>query len=311
MNVSVVLPAYQAASTLGMALASVASQEHPVHEVVLIDDCSTDGSAEVAAEWKGLFSLRVIRHHRNLGLSAAIRTGVEAASSPVIARLDADDVWLPDHLQTLAPLYEQVGGLVSGNSWNWVPGQALATTSWYEKHPVPEAGEELVELARRNWIVGSVVFHRSDHDRAGGVRDMPACEDWDLWLRMLDAGVPVTTKPNVTMLYRQSLGTMSRGRRSLLASAALLRDFAATGRDPRARQAAARAAREIERRAHLHHSYDLARHGSSGRARLSAIRALPSTPRTSARAAAVLLSPKASVRLYDRLQSDATRRVAA
>lgn len=311
MDVAVVLPTYQAASTLGLALASIAGQEHPAHEVMVVDDCSTDGTTEVVARWEHLLPLRVIRHSRNLGLAAAVRSGVQAATTPVIARLDADDVWLPDHLQTLTAHYQRAGGLVSANCWSWVPGLALAETSWYEKHRIPRPGQELVALARHNWIVGSVMFHRSDHDRVGGIRDMPASEDWDLWLRMLDAGVPVTTTPNVTMLYRQSLGTMSKGRRSLLASAALLRDFASTGRNDEARRVAARTSREMVRRAALHHSYYLARTGSVLDARSTAARALLGYPRTAVRAAAMFLAPARSVRFYDRLQSEAKRRAAA
>jgi len=310
-EIAVVLPAFQAASTLGLTLASVAGQELPAREVVVVDDCSTDGTADVVAQWSHLLPLRVVRHERNMGLAAAIRTGVAAARPRTVARLDADDIWFPDHLTTLAALYERNGGLVAGNCWSWVPGRALAGRSWFEKHPVAPPGEELVTLARHNWIVGAVMFGRSDYDRVGGIRDLPSCEDWDLWLRMLDAGVPVTAAPNVTMLYRQGVRTMSKGEKALRAGAALLKDFAATGRDPRAREAALRTAREMERGAHLHRSYGLVRDGSSWAARASAVRALGGVPRTSARAAAVLLAPGASVRLYDRLQSDASRRVDA
>ena len=306
-----VVPAYQAAATLDLALASVAGQEQPAYDVVLVDDASTDGTADLAARWAATLPLRIVRHDRNRGQAAALRSGIEAARSPLVARLDADDVWLPDHLAMLGGLFQVNGGLVTANSWNWVPGQALAEASWYEKHPVPPAGHELVELARRNWVFGAFLLDRDGHDRVGGFRDLPACEDWDLWLRMLDAGVPVTTAPNVTMLYRQRLGTVSRGERSLRASATLLRDFSANGRHPDARRVAARTAREMDRRAHLHRSYELARGGAPVRARARAGRALLGRPRTSARAAAVLLAPAASVRLYDRLQSDARRRTAA
>lgn len=99
--VSVVVPCYRCADTIGPAIASVAAQRLPPAEVLLVDDCSGDGTLErlhqVAAGypegWVKVFSLP-----RNGGPSGARNLGWDRASQPYIAFLDADDTWHPEKL---------------------------------------------------------------------------------------------------------------------------------------------------------------------------------------------------------------------
>ncbi|MBC7287595.1 MAG: glycosyltransferase family 2 protein [Armatimonadetes bacterium] len=96
--VSVIIPAYNAAATIQRALRSVAAQTYPrVAEVIVVDDCSTDGTAEAAAE-SAIFNLRVVRRDRQGGASAARNDGIRLASAAWIAFLDADD-WKEHRLE--------------------------------------------------------------------------------------------------------------------------------------------------------------------------------------------------------------------
>jgi len=93
-RVSVVIPAYNAGNYLAEAIESVLAQSEAALEIIVVDDGSTDNTAEVA------------RHHDvhlisqdNQGISGAMNTGVSAATGEFIASLDADDLWLPNKLE--------------------------------------------------------------------------------------------------------------------------------------------------------------------------------------------------------------------
>lgn len=96
MRISVVIPCYNAARWLGDSLRSVVHQTRPADEILLVDDGSSDGSAQLVAE-SGL-PVKVLQSNR-LGGAGARNVGVEAAAGDWIAFQDADDIWLPDHLE--------------------------------------------------------------------------------------------------------------------------------------------------------------------------------------------------------------------
>ncbi|NOZ24608.1 MAG: glycosyltransferase [Nitrospirae bacterium] len=95
---SVIVPTYNRAHLLGRALASVARQTYRDFEVIVVDDGSTDETAEVVKEFASL-DIRYIRHENNRGEAAARNTGVLAAKGEFIAFLDSDDEWLSEKLQ--------------------------------------------------------------------------------------------------------------------------------------------------------------------------------------------------------------------
>lgn len=97
--VTVVIPAYNAQAFVPQAIESALAQSWPQLDVVVVDDASTDSTADVVAPYvtKGL--LRLIRHDRNKGLSGARNTGIRQGRGNFVAFLDADDVWCQDHLE--------------------------------------------------------------------------------------------------------------------------------------------------------------------------------------------------------------------
>ncbi len=104
--IEVVIPAYNAAPFLRETLASVAAQTRPPALVSVVDDASTDGTAEIAAAAAHVFASRIeiqiLRNAGPRGPSAARNTAIRASTADHIALLDADDLMLPDHLATLS-----------------------------------------------------------------------------------------------------------------------------------------------------------------------------------------------------------------
>ena len=101
--VSVVVTCHNYASFVGQALESVARQDYPHWECLVVDDCSSDGSSEVVSQFiarEGSGRFRLLRQPRNLGQMQGFKTGLAETSGPFVAYLDADDWWLPDMLST-------------------------------------------------------------------------------------------------------------------------------------------------------------------------------------------------------------------
>jgi GT2 family glycosyltransferase len=93
---SVIIPVYNSAETLPRAIASVVEQTWPAHEIIVVDDGSTDSSLQVA---KGFASKVRVIHQSNAGVSAARNRGAENATGDWLAFLDADDWYYPDRLR--------------------------------------------------------------------------------------------------------------------------------------------------------------------------------------------------------------------
>ena len=138
-TVSVVIPAFNAARYLGAALGSVLAQTLPPAEIVVVDDGSTDDTAQIAQAFPGV--RLVPRDHG--GIAAARNAGVAATSAHWIAFLDADDLWLPDKLERqFARIAESPGAC---GAFGWLrafvsPELPDATRARFHVDPAPTPG---------------------------------------------------------------------------------------------------------------------------------------------------------------------------
>lgn len=213
--VSIILPVRDAAATLPKALASILAQDDPSWELVLIDDGSTDGSHEVANQMLGANRrFRLLRQGRE-GLVSALEAGLAVARAPFVARMDADDVMHPSRLsRQRAYLNEHpdvgvVGSLVQfGGDCVAQTGYALHV-EWLNSLCSP------YDIALNRFIESplahpSVMFRRSLPELLGGYRSGPFPEDYELWLRWMDAGVRVAKVPEVLLTWNDRPGRLSR-----------------------------------------------------------------------------------------------------
>lgn len=97
-TISVVIPAYNRRDTILRAVNSALNQTYPVLEVIVVDDCSTDGTAEIV-EKLCESRIRVLHNSRNFGACKSRNIGIEAASGEFIALLDSDDEWMLDKME--------------------------------------------------------------------------------------------------------------------------------------------------------------------------------------------------------------------
>ncbi|HEV8051797.1 MAG TPA: glycosyltransferase family A protein, partial [Parachlamydiaceae bacterium] len=88
--ISVVIPAYNAEQFIGQTIQSVLDQTYPCHEIIVVDDGSTDSTKEVLKRFDG--SIRYL-YQQNKGPSAARNAGIQVAQGEFICFLDADDCW--------------------------------------------------------------------------------------------------------------------------------------------------------------------------------------------------------------------------
>lgn len=139
-SISIVIPLYNKSRYIARALNSVLAQTYPDFEVIVVDDGSTDNGAEVI---KGIHDTRIqLVQQENKGVSAARNVGVSAAETELIAFLDADDEWLPTHLETIMRLrrkYPQAG-IYSTHYKQYFLNRNIITPKFYGIPPHPWEG---------------------------------------------------------------------------------------------------------------------------------------------------------------------------
>ncbi len=109
-KISVITPAFNAAEFLPLTIESVLSQTFTDYEMIIVDDCSSDNTFEIANEYaKKNPQIRVIRQGKNGGVAAARNTALKAAKGDFIAFLDSDDLWMPDKLEKQYEFMKQNG----------------------------------------------------------------------------------------------------------------------------------------------------------------------------------------------------------
>lgn len=291
-DVTVVIAAHCAAATLDATLASIVAQTVRPAAVVVVDDCSPDDTAAVASAWADRLPLTVIRLDRNRGPAAARDNAIRAATTELVAIVDADDCWLPDHLESMLATFRAAGGgLVSADVLRWIPGRAVGRDSHADQLPLPPPGRQLEELYRRNFVFSGTLFRRADYLDVGGMRDrFRGPEDWDLWIRLVRRGLVVSRPDHPTVLYRLARGSLSnRDVEQVDAELAVLATAAEEAGDPCERAVIARATRRATARRALLAAYGAAATGESRRARRLAVHGLAAGRRDTARRVAVRL----------------------
>ncbi|EWT07463.1 bi-functional transferase/deacetylase [Intrasporangium chromatireducens Q5-1] len=186
--VTVIVPAYNERAGIEAAVRSIVASSHPV-EVVVVDDGSTDGTADLV-ESLGLPGVRVVRQ-ANAGKAAALNTGLRAARHGIIVMVDGDTVFEPDTVAALVqPLADPRVGAVSGNTKVANRGGVLGAWQHLEYVVGFNLDRRLFDVAECMPTVPGAIgaFRRSALDRVGGVSGDTLAEDTDLTMALCRDG---------------------------------------------------------------------------------------------------------------------------
>ncbi len=184
--VSAIIPAHEGERFLHAAIGSVLAQEYTPLEVIVVDDGSTDGSADVAAS----FPVRCLRQP-NLGVAAARNAGLAAAGGEVISFLDQDDLWPP------AKLAVQVGHLLEHPELGFVVGRMEVFLEPGAPRPA------WMHVDQPAFLLGALVAWRHVFDLVGAFETgYTVSSDADWFARAKDAGIPRAVLPEVVLRYR-------------------------------------------------------------------------------------------------------------
>ncbi len=212
-----VIPAYNAEPWLHDALESVFSQTFEDYEVVLVNDGSTDATEKIAKA----FGARV-RYFRqpNRGPGAARNTGILNSRGELVAQLDADDLWFPDMLNQLVPLFEDpTVGVACGDVYYWdqqkpiedcpshwqTRSKLAGDDVWLQLVRIPPLIPPQATIVRRSVLVGVGLYDES----------LIGAEDYDMYLRIAREGYRFRCVNRVLGVYRLHPGSLSRDTRTM------------------------------------------------------------------------------------------------
>jgi glycosyltransferase involved in cell wall biosynthesis len=196
-TVSVIIPTYNRRDFVREALASVMAQSVTEIEVVVVDDGSQDGTAAVVQEFA---EVRYV-WQPNRGVSAARNHGVTLSSGELIAFLDSDDLWQPRKLETQLSFFaHHPEALICQTEELWLRNGIRVNP--HHKHR--KASGDIFARSLELCLVSpsAVMMRRALFERFGGFdENLPACEDYDLWLR-LSACLPIALIPIPLVIRR-------------------------------------------------------------------------------------------------------------
>jgi len=179
--VSVIIPTYNRGWILKEAIDSVLAQDFTDFELIVVDDGSTDDTGQVLAA----YDQKVIAlDQSNRGVSAARNRGIGAASGQLIAFLDSDDLWLPRKLSTQVDFFHSnPGAVINQTEEIWIRNGVRVNPKTRHHKFSGMIFEKSLALCLVS--PSAVMMRRSLFDEVGLFdEDLPACEDYDLWLRL-------------------------------------------------------------------------------------------------------------------------------
>lgn len=184
-KVSVVMSVYNGERYLREAVDSILSQTFSDYEFIIIDDASTDGTPTILSSYDDP-RIRLFRNHNNLGLARSLNRGLRAAQGEYVARMDADDISLPERLEQQVDFLDShpLVGLIS--SWFEVINEASNPLNIAK---LPTTNEVLQHRLLKGNVFchGAAMFRMDCLRKVGPYRpEFIATQDFDLWLRIAE-----------------------------------------------------------------------------------------------------------------------------
>src|SRR3990172_347270 len=182
--VSIVLPTYNCAAFLPHSIGSILAQTYNSYEIIVVDDGSIDNTKEVLTPF--MQKINYIYYHQNKGSHVARNIGIQSSRGKYIAFIDADDIWLPEKLQTDIEYFEthpEVNMVYSKHLNIDQNGRMLDEAS---QKRLPSGNIFTQLFSEQNFIITSSVVVRKEIFETTGLfyEQLSNCQDWDMWLRI-------------------------------------------------------------------------------------------------------------------------------
>lgn len=214
-EVSVILPFYNAEESLSASIESILSQDYEHFELILIDNNSTDGSYEIAVQYASEDSRINLVSENSLGIVNAINTGIEQCRGKFIARMDADDVSLPERLSRQHKFLQKNPdtGLVAccaeyqGDKDLYFG--FLEYVAWNNKL-ITHDDISMNRFVESPIIHPTVMFRKELIEKYGPYKDGEFPEDYEMWLRWLKHGVKMHKLTEKLLIWNDSEERLSR-----------------------------------------------------------------------------------------------------
>lgn len=204
--VSVVMPVYNASRFLSEAIDSVLSQTHSNLELILVNDCSTDNSLEIAERYALQDDrIRVIHSKENHGVAYTRNIGIAEAKGHYIALLDSDDVWLECKLEKQVALIERQGAQIVYCSYDFIDEKGKTI----KKPFVVPTKASFASMLTKSVISCSTAMITADQLKKNPFREAFYHEDYLLWMELLQAGLKADGDKDVLARYRKVAGSRS------------------------------------------------------------------------------------------------------
>jgi GT2 family glycosyltransferase len=223
-NAVVLIPAYNASTTIAETLDALQTSPELdcIQSVIVLDDASRDGTAEVAKfAWRSAVPLKIWSNEANVGERATVNSGVARLAVDIqwAFILHADDVvksnWISLYLEEMAHCPDDVATICSSYD-NWYPASGQIDLGeeypYWPKVIVPGSRQAVLDTLNRGcwWHVsGCAIRTRAFHQIGGFEPNLPYSGDWEWLLRCLAKGFSVSYLPRSTMLYRQHARSVS------------------------------------------------------------------------------------------------------
>jgi glycosyltransferase involved in cell wall biosynthesis len=222
---TVALAAFNEEEWVSSAIRSVLAQTRGDFELVVVDDGSTDRTVEVVRGFQSDPRVRLVSQ-QNTGLAGALNTAIAAGTAPYVSLIDADDLWMPTYLEEMGRALDRDPGAgfaycdawclddPSGRFWRMSSNAYLG-----EPDPPPEDPEAFLRLLLEvNFVFGLATIRRSAVDEVGAFDEsLKACEDYELWIRLLSHGYRAARAPGLLAVVRDRGGAMHSDERNMLA----------------------------------------------------------------------------------------------
>lgn len=212
--VSIIIPVFNRETTISRAIRSVKDQTYQQWECIIVDDCSTDRSMEIAAEYMEHDSrIQLFRLPRNSGANIARNFGIARSRGSYIALLDADDVWMPRKLAEVMEIFvsasPSTGMVYSGIEYIY-PEKNVPHA--------PYAGKNLVDRLLINNVIGGcsvAVIKKTVFEESGTFDEaLKARQDLDMWIRIAGKYSIKASSNNLVRIHNDTDNRISFNRKN-------------------------------------------------------------------------------------------------